>query len=143
MLMLNLPDNYISAMMGYIGPPLNLKGMRHMVMPYMEWDKYIYFLARCKVGFEYRTHKAASRFVMEAGALGIPVVTTKDSHMGQLIFPEMCHEVGDFFAIRGSLEKLIEDEEYRLKLAREGIERLEQYNFKNSKLRMMELIKNE
>jgi len=101
---------------------------------------YIEFLKRCKIGFEYRTHKAASRFVMEAGALGIPVVTTKDSHMGQIIYPELCHEIGDYFLIRQSLERLIEDEEWRLNMAREGLERLEPYSMENSKKRFMEMI---
>jgi len=136
----NLPNNYLAAMLGYIGGPLPLEGMRHMIMPYMEWDLYIDFLRRCKIGFEYRTHKAASRFVMEAGALGIPVVTTKDSHMGQIIFPEICHEVEDFFGIRESLEKLVTDEDWRLHLTREGLDRLEPYNFENSKKRFMELV---
>ena len=136
-----LPDNWLSAMLGYIGEPLPMEGLRHMVMPYQEWDTYLSFLSRCKIGFEYRTHKAASRFVMEAGALGIPVVTTKDSHMGQIIYPEVCHEVEDYFGIRASLDKLVTDEEYRLGLARDGLERLEAYNFENSKKRFMELIK--
>jgi len=135
-----LPNNWLSAMLGYIGDPLPLEGLRHMVMPYCEWELYMQFLSRCKIGFEYRTHKAASRFVMEAGALGIPVVTTKDSHMGQIIYPEICHDVEDFFGIRASLEKLIEDEEWRLHMAREGLERLEPYNFENSKKRFMEMV---
>ena len=135
-----LPNNWLSSMLGYIGNPLPVEALRHMVMPYCEWDLYLQFLARCKIGFEYRTHKAASRFVMEAGALGIPVVTTKDSHMGQIIYPEICHEVEDFFGIRQSLEKLIQDEEWRLHMAREGLDRLEGYNFENSKKRFMELL---
>jgi hypothetical protein len=142
-LMEKLPNDYLSAMLGYMGKPLDLEGLRHMVMPYMEWETYIKFLSRCKVGFEYRTHKAASRFVMEAGALGIPVVTTKDSHMGELIFPELCHEVGDFFGIRASLERLVTDEEYRLKQVSEGADRLEQFSLEFSKRRMMEMINDE
>lgn len=141
MLMVNLPTDWFGAMMGYTKESINMEDMPHMVMPFQEWDKYIHFLARCKIGFEYRTHKAASRFVMEAGALGIPVITTKDSHMGQLIFPEICFEVGDYMAIRAAIEKLIADEEYRLKLARDGLERLEPYNFENSKKKMLEVIK--
>ena len=139
-LMEKLPDNWLAAMLGYIGDPLPMEGLRHMVMPYCEWELYIKFLSRCKIGFEYRTHKAASRFVMEAGALGIPVVTTKDSHMGQIIYPEICHDVEDFIGIRQSLERLINDEEWRLHMAREGLERLEPYNFENSKKRFMEMI---
>jgi hypothetical protein len=106
----------------------------------MEWELYIDFLRRCKIGFEYRTHRAASRFVMEAGALGVPVVTTMDSHMGQLIYPEICHYIEDFFSIRQSLERLCTDEEYRLHLAREGLDRLEPYNFENSKKRFIEVL---
>lgn len=139
MLMVSLPDDYIGAMMGYIGT-INNADMADIIMPYNNWEKYIYFLARCKVGLEYRTHKAASRFVMEAGALGIPVVTTNDSHMGRLIFPEICHDVGDFVAIRSSIERLIKDEDYRLELARKGIDKLEPYNLKNSKAKMEALI---
>ena len=140
MLMVDLPTNWSGWMYGYIGPPLDVADMPHVVVPYQDWTRYIHFLARAKIGFEYRTHKAASRFVMEAGALGIPVVTTKDSHMGFLIFPELCHEVENFMGIRNSIEKLIEDEEYRLGLARDGMERLEPYNFENSKKRLLELI---
>ena len=139
-LMEKLPNNYLAAMLGYTGAPLPIEALRHLIAPYMEWEHYIRFLARCKIGFEYRTHKAASRFVMEAGALGIPVVTTKDSHMGQIIFPEICHEVEDFFGIRESLEKLVTDEDWRLHLTREGLDRLEPYNFENSKKRFMELV---
>ncbi len=144
MLMLDLPNRYLSLMMGYIGTTLEHRyNMPHLMMKYEDWDRYIYLLAQCKVGFEYRTHKAASRFVMEAGALGIPVVTTKDSHMGVLIFPEICHDVGDYMAIRASIERLIKDDEFRLKLARNGLDRLEYYNFDNSKNRMMKLINND
>ena len=140
MLMEALPNNYLSAMLGYMSMPLPMEGLRHMVMPYMEWELYIDFLRRCKIGFEYRTHKAASRFVMEAGALGIPVVSTMDSHMGQIVFPEICHHVEDFVGIRQSLEKLVMDEDWRHHLAREGIDRLEPYNFENSKKRFMEML---
>jgi len=140
MLMEALPNNYLSAMLGYMSMPLPMEGLRHMVMPYMEWNLYIKFLARCKIGFEYRTHKAASRFVMEAGSLGIPVVSTMDSHMGQIVFPEICHHVEDFVGIRQSLEKLVMDEDWRHHLAREGIDRLEPYNFENSKTRFMEAL---
>jgi len=153
MLMLDLPQDYLAAMLGFMGETINMGNILrkstithelsvnpHLIMPYQEWTKYIDFLKRCKIGFEYRTHKAASRFVMEAGALGIPVVTTMDSHMGQLIFPELCHEVGDYFMIRKSLERLIEQEEWRLQMAREGLERLEAYNFENSKKKFMEMI---
>jgi len=139
MLMLDLPEGYLSSMLGYIGN-LNNDDMTHLVMPYQDWNRYIYFLARCKIGLEYRTHKAASRFVMESAALGIPVVTTKDSHMGQLIFPEICHDVSDYYGMRQSLERLITDEQFRLQLARLGLERLEPYNYKNSRKRMEELI---
>ena len=135
-----LPKGWLSAMLGYIGEPLQMEGLRHMVMPYCEWEIYMDFLKRCKIGFEYRTHKAASRFVMEAGALGIPVVTTEDSHMGQLIYPDLCHAVEDFMGIRQSLERLIEDEEWRLKQARDGLERLGEYDFENSKKKFMEMI---
>jgi len=140
MLLEKLPNAYLSAMLGYIGEPLPMEGLRHMVMPYMEWVHYIRFLARCKVGFEYRTHRAASRFIMECAALGIPAVSTHDSHLGRIVFPELCLPVEDFMGIRKSIESLCTDEEYRLHLAREGIERLEPYNFENSKKRFMEMI---
>lgn len=140
MLLLDLPKHYIGAMLGYIGGPIDPSDMAHLMMPFQSWERYVHFLARCKVGFEYRTHRAASRFVMEAGALGIPVVTTTESHMGKIVSPVICHPVEDYMGIRMSIEKLIEDEEWRLHLAREGLERLEPYNFENSKQRFMEMI---
>lgn len=132
--------DWLTCMMGYIGPPLPVEGLRHCVMPYMEWDKYLSFLSRCKLGFEYRTHRAASRFVMEAGSLGIPVVTTTESHMGQLVYPELSLPPEDFMGLRMTLERLIDDDDYRLQQARDGLERLEAYNFDNSRKRFMEMI---
>ena len=58
----------------------------------------------------------------------------------QIIFPEICHDVEDFFGIRQSLEKLCIDEDWRLYLAREGIDRLEPYDFENSKERFLEAL---
>jgi glycosyltransferase involved in cell wall biosynthesis len=138
LLMLKLP--VLTTCLGYSLESFKTQDMADLVMPYIEWEKYIRFLAYAKYGFEYRTHKAASRFVMEAGSLGIPVVTTHDSFMGHLIYPDVCHPVEDFFSIRKSLEKLIEDEEWRLTQAREGLERLEAYNFENSKKSMEALV---
>jgi len=140
LLMENLPNHYLSAMLGYTGDPLPMEGLRHLVMPYMEWEVYIKFLARCKIGFEYRTHRAASRFIMECAALGIPTVSTHDSHMGHIIYPEICKPVEDYMGIRKALERLIMDEEFRLYLARMGMERLEPFNFENSRKRFMEMI---
>jgi len=138
LLMLKLP--VICTCLGYSLESFKTQDMPELVMPYIDWDKYIGFLAHCKYGFEYRTHKAASRFVMEAGSIGIPVVTTHDSYMGHMVFPDISHPVEDFFGIRESLKRIIEDEEYRLHLAREGIERLEAYNFENSKKSMEALV---
>jgi hypothetical protein len=138
LLMLKLP--VITTCLGYSLDTFKTQDMPELVMPYIEWDRYIEFLSYCKYGFEYRTHKAASRFVMEAGSIGIPVVTTHDSYMGHIIFPDLSHPVEDFFSMRESLKTMIEDEEYRLHLAREGIERLEMYNFENSKKNMEALV---
>lgn len=138
LLMLKLP--VLTTCLGYYKDEFKTQDMPELVMPYIDWDKYIKFLSYCKYGFEYRTHKAASRFVMEAGSIGIPVVTTHDSYMGHMVFPDISHPVEDFFSIRDSLKRIIEDEEYRLHLARTGLERLEAYNFENSKKNMEGLV---
>jgi hypothetical protein len=110
------------------------------LIPFTSFEWYIETLATCKFGFEYRTHKAASRFIMEAAGLGIPVVSTHDSYMGMCLFPEICHPVEDFASLRNSLELLVTDDDKRIQLARNGIEKLDSFNFESSAKSMERLL---
>ena len=110
------------------------------VQPFVPWESYLYALRYSKYGFEYRTHYAASRFIMESAALGIPCVSTELSFMGFVLFPELCSPCSDFKAIHDRLVQVVEDEEYRLHLAGKGLERVESYNFENSRKNMERLI---
>lgn len=110
------------------------------VQPFVPWETYLYALKYAKYGFEYRTHHAASRFVMECAAMGIPCVSTDHSFMGGVLFPDLCHPIGDFNAIHHSIRDIATDEEYRLKMANDGLERIEGYNFENSRKNMERLI---
>ena len=138
MLMLDLP--VLTACLGYMGDTFKVQDMPEIVMPYVQFDKFLQFLKMCKYGFEYRTHRAASRFVMEAGALGIPVVTTTDSYMGSVVYPEISKPIEDFLGLRESIKSIIEYPELRLQLAEQGLERLEAFNYENSKKSMEALV---
>jgi hypothetical protein len=128
------------TVVGYTKTEWDVKEMPEWgFIPFTSWESYIDGISRCKYGLEYRTHKAASRFVMEAAALGIPVVTTHDSFMGQMLFPDLCHPVEDFTSLRDSLQAITVDE-YRLEKAKEGLERIEAYNFENSRKNLERLV---
>jgi hypothetical protein len=142
MLTHNLPPpsevgQVLVACLGFTDPAFVTADMPELVMPFTAWAKYIYFLSTCLWGFEYRTHAAASRFIMEAGALGIPVVSTDYSYLGKVVFPELCFPMDDYDGIRSALERLITDDNYRVKQARKGMEALNPYSFSNAIPRFM------
>ena len=75
--------------------------------------------------------------LLEALALGIPVVGVEYSFFSKMVFPEITHSPADFFGIRESLHRLITDDEFRIELAELGMERIDQFNLKNSKERYL------
>jgi len=125
------------CLMGYTGKWQDLTETFEMITPYESWSKYILLLSECLYGLEYRTMSAASRFVLEAASLGVPVVGVDYCYLSTIIFPEITHHPSDFFAIRDSLHRLITDDEFRMELAEKGLERVEQFNLKNSKERYL------
>ena len=127
--------------LGYTNTEFDVKEIPGFTLyPFAPFETYVRALSRCILGLEYRTHKAASRFIMEAASLGVPVVSTTDSFMGMMLYPELCHPVEDFGALQASLSRLAQDEEWRLSLAAEGMERITKYDFKNSKKNMERLL---
>lgn len=128
-------------MLGYTKAELDIKNFPGWtVQPFVPWKTYLYALKYCKYGFEYRTHKASSRFVMECAALGIPVVSTHDSYMGGVMFPLLCKDLSDFTALHHSIKELVDDDEWRLEQASYGLIHAEEYNFANSKKNMERLV---
>ncbi len=126
---------------GYTNTTWDVKEMPEWEFwPFAPWEVYVDGLSRCKYGFEYRTHKAASRFIMEAAAVGVPVVSTHDSFMGAMLFPSLHNPIEDFKAMRNSLELLTTKDDFRLSVAKEGLERIEKYDFKHSKENMERLV---
>jgi len=142
MLMHNLPPpqesgTVLRACLGYTEDSFPTYNMPELVMPFTDWAKYIYFLSTCLWGFEYRTHAAASRFIMECAALGIPVVSTDYSYLGTEMFPDLTFPMDDYDGIREALEKLIIDDSFRVRQARQGMESLNPYSFTNAVPRFM------
>ena len=126
---------------GYTNTEWDVKEMPEWKFwPFAPWDVYIDGLSRAKYGLEYRTHKAASRFIMECAALGIPVVSSADSFMGAMLFPALNNPVEDFTSLRNSLNLLTTKDDFRLGIAKEGLERIENYNFENAKKNMERLV---
>ena len=142
MLMHNLPPpqeggTVLRACLGYTEDSFPTFDMPELVMPFTDWGKYAYFLSTCLWGFEYRTHAAASRFIMECAALGIPVVSTDYSYLGTQLFPDITFPMDDFDGIRAALEHLITDDNFRVQQARQGMEGLVPYSFTNAIPRFM------
>lgn len=94
----------------------------------------------CLWGFEYRFHRAASRFHMECATLGIPVVSSKNSFMGTMLWPELTFEMGEFEQMNAALCEIISDDGLRRKYARQGMERVKQFSLINSRNRYLELL---
>jgi hypothetical protein len=127
-------------MLGYTNAELDIKNFPGWtVQPFVPWETYLYALKYCKYGLEYRTHKAASRFIMECASLGIPCVSTHDSFMGVMLFPELSHPTTDFSALHHSIRGLL-DEDYRLEVAAKGLEKIQNYDFESSKKNMLRLV---
>jgi hypothetical protein len=123
------------ALLGYTDSSIKYEDMPDMVLPFLPWAKYIYFLSTCLWGMEYRTHSAASRFILECASLGIPVVSTDYSYLGKEIFPDLSFPMDDYDGMRAALEKLIVDDSYRIANARHGLREVGKYGFINSKRR--------
>ena len=118
------------------------EGTPNLVMPYTDWQVYINFLKYCRWGLEYRLHYAASRFILECASIGIPVVSTNFSYMGRLLYPELTFHAGDFDSMRKALQNLILNDELYTQQAKQGIERVENFNLENSRKRMEDALKN-
>lgn len=132
----------LRACLGFTDDVFPTYNMPELVMPFTEWAKYAYFLSTCLWGFEYRTHAAASRFIMECAALGIPVVSTDYSYLGSVMFPDLSFPMEDYDGIREALEHMITDDGFRVQQARHGMKALAPYSFTNAMPRfMMELDK--
>lgn len=108
-----------------------------MVHRYGDWKKYIKRFAQAQIGFEYRTHHAASRFILEGAVLGVPIVSTKFSYLGTVLFPELCHDPWQFAELHNSLYKLLNDEEYRFQIVNEARKKVEIFGFNQSRTRFL------
>lgn len=129
---------------GFTQGPIPL-GMFTESSPLMEWDRYIYRLAHCTTALDYYLGiHSHSRFVEECACLGIACVSTEESYMGKLLFPEINHNEIDLQGIRDDLEKLEkgfesgEPDSFYLDMQEKGAERIEQFNWENSKKRLLE-----
>lgn len=111
----------------------------------MEWDRYIYKLGHCTLALDYYLGiHSHSRFVEECACLGIPTVSTKESYMGAQLFPEVNHDEMNLEGLRDDLEKLTEGFEqgepspFYLEIQEKGAERVEAFNWENSKKRLLD-----
>lgn len=113
-------------------------GLFNFTSPYMDWSKYFYVLAHCSIGLDYISgYHCMGRFQMETSCLSIPTVCTNNIYMGVKLFPQVTHDPTDFEGIRGSLQKLIEDEEFYHLVAEYAYEQVENYNWENSRKRLL------
>lgn len=116
------------------------KNLMEVVIPMQAYVNYLIILSHCLWGFEYRFHRAASRFHMECATLGIPVVSSKNSFMGTMLWPELTFEMGEFEQMNAALCEIISDDGLRRKYARQGMERVKQFSLINSRNRYLELL---
>lgn len=144
MLMHDLPDYHeqkvLTSCLGFMRPEFKRPDMPDITMPYRKWQTYMAFLKFCRWGFEYRTHYAASRFILECASLGIPAVSTSFSYMGRLIYPDLTFHAGDFIEMRKALQNLILNDELYIQQAKRGIAEVENFNLEHSKKRMEDVL---
>lgn len=113
------------------------KDMMELVVPMAGWRSYLYILAHCLWGFEYRFHHAASRFVLECASLGIPTVTTDNCFLGGIIWPDLTHKVEDFEGLHQSICNIIQDDSLRMKYAKQGLLKVKEFSLTNSRRRYL------
>jgi len=113
------------------------KDLMELVVPLTGWRSYLYMLAHCLWGFEYRFHHAASRFVLECASLGIPVVTTDNCFLGKFIWPELSHPIQDFEGLHESICNIVKDDSLRMEYAKQGLLRVREFNMPASRDRYM------
>ena len=114
----------------------------------MEWPRYIYKLAHSTMALDYYLGiHSHSRFVEECACLGIPCVSTCESYTAKMIFPEINHDETDLRGIRNDLERLEKGfesgtpDEFWLDLQKKGSERVEQFNYVNSKQHLLDAMR--
>jgi len=116
-------------------------GLFHYTAAMLPWGKYFYQLAHCSIALDYISlYHCLGRYPMETACLGIPTVTTNRIYMGQKLFPMVCHDPMDFEGLRGSLQKLIDDEEFYHEVADYAYEQVENFNHENSRKRLLKAI---
>ena len=144
LLMHELPDYHerpvLTSCLGFMRDSFKRAEMPNLIMPYTDWPVYMNLLNHCRWGLEYRLHYAASRFILECASVGIPVVSTNFSYMGRLLYPELTFHAGDFDSMRKALQNLILNDELYTQQAKQGIERVENFNLENSRKRLMEAL---
>jgi glycosyltransferase involved in cell wall biosynthesis len=129
---------YPTVLFGYVGGNIPV-GLFHFTAPMMPWGKYFYVLAHCSLGFDYVSlYHCMGRFEMETASLGTPTVTTNHIYMGLKLFPMVCHDPTDFEGLRSSLQKLMDNEEFYHQVADYAYEHVEDFNWENSKKRLLE-----
>jgi len=123
-------------------------GMFTESSPLMEWDRYVYKLAHSTTALDYYLGiHSHSRFVEECACLKIPCVSTAESYMGKLLFPELNHDEMDMQGIRSDLEKLEkgfeagEQSEFYLEQQQKASEAVEQFNWLNSKQHLLDAMR--
>jgi len=116
--------------------------------PMLEWERYLYKLSHCTMALDYYLGvHSHSRFCEECACLGIPTVSTEESYMGKMLFPEISHNETDMQGIRNDLEKLEAgfDEgspsPFYLEVQEKSSQRIEDYNWENSKKRLLEAMR--
>jgi intein/homing endonuclease len=75
--------------------------------------------------------------VHNCACLGIPTVCTDRIYMGHKLFPMTTLDPMDFEGIRTTLQKLIDNEEFYHQVADYAFEKVEDYNWENSKKRLL------
>lgn len=116
--------------------------------PMLEWPKYLYKLSHCTTALDlYLGVHSHSRFCEETACLGVVTVSSQESYMGKLLFPEISHNETDLQGIRNDLEKLEdgfdkgEPSPFYLELQEKASQRVEAYNWENSKNRLFEAMR--
>lgn len=115
----------------------NVEDHLEVTVPMLGWKPYLYMLAHCMWGFEYRLHHAASRFVLECAALGIPVVSTDNCYLGKIIWPELSGATDDFNGLHERLSLIISNDSARKLFARQGMDRVKDFSLQASRERYL------
>lgn len=111
-------------------------GINLNVLPFRDWPQY--FANHCKayIGLHMDYRWSWNRYSVDCAAAGIPCISTNHSTAHKFLFPMLCVDPYDVNAAVKLASKLLEDGSFYRECREYALEKIEQFNYYNSSVRL-------